>query len=281
MASLRALFFFLLEYSEKYGYNCYIKLFCVILICLFAQKLDNNMASTTGIDGQINSGTNALTGKPKQVKLVLLGESAVGKSSLVLRFVNREYVENREPTIGAAFLTQKCTYQDRTIKFEIWDTAGQERFHSLAPMYYRNSQAAIVVYDITKASTLDKAKSWVKELQRQANTDIVIALVGNKLDLCDQEEEGEVEENERQVPKEDAQAFADEAGLLFFETSAKSAQNVDNVFTAIAGKIPLESIYSSGGRNAGGGRNGSGLQGNGGINLMQQPSAGNSSACAC
>ena len=234
------------------------------------------MSSNIVPENQVNSNISAVVGKPKQVKLVLLGESAVGKSSLVQRFVNREYVENREPTIGAAFLTQKCTFQDRTIKFEIWDTAGQERFHSLAPMYYRNSQAAIVVYDITKSATLDKAKSWVKELQRQANTDIVIALVGNKLDLCDEETE-ESSENERQVPKEDAQAYADEAGLLFFETSAKSSQNVDSVFTAIAKKIPLESMYTPGsGRNAVGGRNN--LDG---VNLMQQPSAGSSSACAC
>ena len=106
-------------------------------------------------------------------------------------------------------------------------------------MYYRNSQAAIVVYDITKSATLDKAKSWVKELQRQANTDIVIALVGNKLDLCDEQETQEPSDNERQVPTEDAQAYADEAGLLFFETSAKSSKNVDSVFTAIAKKDPL------------------------------------------
>jgi GTPase SAR1 family protein len=89
--------------------------------------------------------------KPIQVKLVLLGEAAVGKSSLVLRFVNNEFQENKEPTIGAAFLTQKCKLDDNIIKFEIWDTAGQERFHSLAPMYYRNAQAAIVAYDVTKA----------------------------------------------------------------------------------------------------------------------------------
>jgi Ras-related protein Rab-5C len=90
------------------------------------------------------------TTKPVQVKLVLLGEAAVGKSSLVLRFVNGEFQDNKEPTIGAAFLTQKCKLDDKIIKFEIWDTAGQERFHSLAPMYYRNAQAAVVAYDITK-----------------------------------------------------------------------------------------------------------------------------------
>ncbi|KAI8977054.1 ras family-domain-containing protein [Mycotypha africana] len=239
----------------------------------------------------INNTNLSLTNdKPINVKLVLLGESAVGKSSLVLRFVQRDYVENREPTIGAAFLTQKCTFQDKTIKFEIWDTAGQERFHSLAPMYYRNSQAAIVVYDITKASTLDKAKSWVKELQRQANADIVIALVGNKVDLCE-EDEDEVEEqqpedgaatattrNQRQVAKEDAQAYADEAGLLFFETSAKSAHNVDSVFTAIAQKIPSDTLYASptGGRAVGATRRGSSVQ-----LLQQQQKFSSSSSCAC
>ncbi len=84
-----------------------------------------------------------------QFKLVLLGESAVGKSSLVLRFVKGQFHEFQESTIGAAFLTQTLVVDDVTVKFEIWDTAGQERYHSLAPMYYRGAQAAIVVYDIT------------------------------------------------------------------------------------------------------------------------------------
>lgn len=81
----------------------------------------------------------------------------------------------------------ECRLEDKVIKFEIWDTAGQERFHSLAPMYYRNAAAAVVVYDVTKASSLEKAKSWVNELQRQANPNIVIALVGNKVRGAEQE----------------------------------------------------------------------------------------------
>ncbi|KAG0744892.1 hypothetical protein G6F57_007401 [Rhizopus arrhizus] len=238
--------------------------------------MDSTIENNTNLDATT---TSAIPGKMKHVKLVLLGESAVGKSSIALRFVSRQYIENREPTIGAAFLTQKCNLKDRCIKFDIWDTAGQERFHSLAPMYYRNAQAAIVVYDITNASTLDKAKSWVKELQRQANTDIVIALVGNKLDLVEGEN-GEPlndEEHERKVLKEDAQAYADEAGLLFFETSAKLAKNVDQVFGSIGHKIPLESVHSSNSRNAAGGR--SNLSN--GISLMPPSTQGNSSSCAC
>lgn len=177
------------------------------------------------------------------VKLVLLGEAAVGKSSLVLRFVSNDFQENKEPTIGAAFLTQKCTIGDRTIKYEIWDTAGQERFASLAPMYYRNAQAAIVVYDITKPASFVKARHWVKELHEQASKDITIALVGNKYDLVEDEpEDGNTGEGDqellRKVSKEEGQALADEEGLFFFEASAKTSYNVNEVFVGIGEKIP-------------------------------------------
>ena len=131
------------------------------------------------------------------------------------------------------------------IKFEIWDTAGQERFHSLAPMYYRNAQASVVVYDVTEYASFDKAKQWVKELQRQASPTIVIALVGNKVDLVSTDADaGEDTEAvaERAVPQSEAQHYADAEGLLFFETSAKSGTGVSEVFTDIAKHIPIEQL---------------------------------------
>lgn len=165
-----------------------------------------------------------------QFKLVLLGETAVGKSSLVLRFVKGHFHEHQESTIGAAFLTQTVCLEDCTVKFEIWDTAGQERYHSLAPMYYRGAQAAVVVYDITSQESFTRAKAWIKELQRQANPNIIIALTGNKVDLADK----------RAVDVDEAQTYADENELIFMETSAKTAANVSDVFLAIARKLPKD-----------------------------------------
>merc|ERR1711933_245843 len=154
---------------------------------------------------------NMAANKTYQFKLVLLGDTSVGKSSIVIRFVKGQFSEYQESTIGAAFLTQTVPVQDCTVKFEIWDTAGQERYHSLAPMYYRGAAAAIVVYDITSQESFHRAKSWVKELHRQARPDIVIALAGNKSDLG----------SRRTVEYEEANAYAEEKVLLFLETSAK------------------------------------------------------------
>ena len=128
----------------------------------------------------------------------------------------------------AAFLTQTVQLDDSTIKYEIWDTAGQERYRSLAPMYYRGAAAAIIVYDITNLDSFTGAKSWVKELQRRGDPNVVIALAGNKADL----------ESRRKVEFEEANAYAEENGILHLETSAKNANNVKALFVEIAKKLP-------------------------------------------
>lgn len=181
------------------------------------------------------------SGKMCQFKLVILGESSVGKSSLVLRFGKGQFFEYQESTIGAAFLTQTIQLNDLAVKFEMWDTAGQERYHSLAPMYYRGAHAAIVVYDITNANSFARAKDWVDELLTQAPPDIVVALAGNKLDLDDT----------RGIQTDIAAAYANENNLLFFETSAKTSANVTELFKAIAVKLPKHETTNINGQGHG------------------------------
>lgn len=172
-------------------------------------------------------------------KLVLLGESAVGKSSIVHRFVKNTFDDLRESTIGAAFLTQTITLPEinTTIKFEIWDTAGQERYKSLAPMYYRNANAALCVYDITSSSSFKKAQDWIKELKKQAPEGIVVALVGNKADLSEQRD---VDESEIQDYIGELNEVDREFKIIHKECSAKSGEGVLEIFDAIARALPAE-----------------------------------------
>jgi Ras-related protein Rab-5C len=168
-------------------------------------------------------------------------------------------------------------------------------------MYYRNAQAALVVYDITKASSLQKAQHWVAELQRQASPGIVIALVGNKFDLAsanptasdastggddadgtataEEEEDGEEESDARKVPTKTAKAYADEEALLFFETSAKTGLNVAEVFTAIANAIPETSL--KGPRGVGGQTNLGRQEDSARVNLTGATVQGPNEGCAC
>lgn len=166
---------------------------------------------------------------PREVKVVLLGDTGVGKSSIVLRFVTNAFEKYSESTIGASFMSKLIMVDEKPIKYQIWDTAGQEKYHSLAPMYYRGAAAAIVVYDITQASSFVTLKNWVKELHTLGPENIVIAVCGNKVD----------QEDRREVGREEAEAFAREIDGVFFETSAKAAVNVQKIFEAISRKLPM------------------------------------------
>jgi small GTP-binding protein len=171
------------------------------------------------------------------VKVVILGESSTGKTSLVLRLIKNIFEAGKaEPTIGAAFMVHNMSVDGRPAKLEIWDTAGQERFQSLAPMYYRGAAAAVIVYDITKRDTFERTKKWVLELRDRAPPGIVIAIAGNKLDL----------EAQRAVTAADAaeqlQQIESETGetgqrMLFIECSAKTGDGVQQLFTNVCKKL--------------------------------------------
>lgn len=166
--------------------------------------------------------------RAREVKVVLLGDTGVGKSSLVLRFITNEFKPYVESTIGASFMSKLILVDSQPIKFQIWDTAGQEKYHSLAPMYYKGAAAAIVVYDITKRKTFETLQQWISELKTQGPENIVLAIAGNKSDL----------ESERQVPASEAQAYATSIGASFLETSAKTKSNVDEIFLNISKNLP-------------------------------------------
>lgn len=160
----------------------------------------------------------------EEVKLCLLGDAGVGKSSIVHRFVYDAFKPTIESTIGAAFLTKSVTLDSTTYKYQIWDTAGQEKYRALAPMYYRGAAAAIIVYDITVEHSFAAVKMWVRDLKQYAEPDIILAITGNKCDL----------EELREVQFKDAMAFAEMQNAIFVETSAKTAVNIAALFVEIS-----------------------------------------------
>ncbi|NWR32587.1 RAB17 protein, partial [Tachuris rubrigastra] len=160
-------------------------------------------------------------------KVVLLGSMSVGKSSLAYRYVKNDFREIL-PTVGCSFFTHRLNLEVATVKLEIWDTAGQEKYQSVCHLYYRNAQAALLVYDIANKETLKKAKLWLEELEKKFfPNEIVIALVGNKTDLA----------AEREVTTEEGAEFAQTKGLLFMETSAKSNHQVNDIFMAVVQEL--------------------------------------------
>ncbi|XP_019371664.1 PREDICTED: ras-related protein Rab-11A-like [Gavialis gangeticus] len=160
-------------------------------------------------------------------KIVLIGDSGVGKSNLLSRFTRNEFNLESKSTIGVEFATRSITVDSKTVKAQIWDTAGQERYRAITSAYYRGAVGALLVYDIAKYLTYEDAERWLRELQDHADVNIVIMLVGNKSDL----------RHLRAVPTDEAKSFAEKNGLSFIETSALDSTNVETAFHNILTEI--------------------------------------------
>ncbi|KAG0228834.1 Ras- protein RABA1e [Actinomortierella wolfii] len=184
-------------------------------------------------------------------KIVLIGDSGVGKSNLLSRYTHNEFSLESRSTIGIEFATRTVDINDKKVKAQIWDTAGQERYRAITTAFYRGAVGALLVYDISRRSTFDNVSRWLNELRENSDPSVLIILVGNKSDL----------RHLRAVSTEEAKAFAEENNIMFIETSALDSSNVDTAFMRLLTEtykklstfVPLEntgqpSIRPSGGR---------------------------------
>ena len=157
-------------------------------------------------------------------KVLLLGNSDVGKSSLILRYVDQVWSDTFVPTIGVDFKVKTLEIDNKQIKMQIWDTAGQERFRNVISSYFRGSHGILLIYDITNRDSFKNLENWLTEIEKNASQNVLKILIGNKNDLVD----------DREIKTEEGQAFANRNGMQFIETSAKMNTNVNEAFEALA-----------------------------------------------
>ncbi|KAM6961792.1 ras-related protein Rab-19-like [Tautogolabrus adspersus] len=161
-------------------------------------------------------------------KIILIGDSNVGKTCVVQNFKSGIFCERQQNTIGVDFSVRTLDIEGKKVKMQVWDTAGQERFRTITQSYYRSAHGAIIAYDITRSSTFNSVNHWIKEVETYGATNVVLVLIGNK---CDMEEE-------RQVPFQEACSLANDRGILAaLETSAKESQNVEEAFMMMAKEL--------------------------------------------
>lgn len=173
-------------------------------------------------------------------KLVLIGDSGVGKSCLLLRFADDSFTDSYISTIGVDFRFRTVNIDQKTVKLQIWDTAGQERFRTITSAYYRGAHGIIMVYDVTNIESFEHVEEWLSEVNRHASESTLKLLVGNKADLTE----------DKKVDPAQAQAYADNLGISFLETSAKNSTNVEAAFLTMARQLILAKEASGGSANS-------------------------------
>lgn len=173
-----------------------------------------------------------------QIKLLMIGDSGVGKTCLLLRYANDSFSPTFITTIGIDFKIKNIELDNKKVKLQIWDTAGQERFRTITTSYFRGAQGILLVYDVTDRSSFQSIRNWVGQIQQHADVHVNKILIGNKCDVSD----------DRAVSTEEGQALADEYGVQFFETSAKNNINVENGFIKVAREVK-DRLVEEGGPN--------------------------------
>ncbi len=170
------------------------------------------------------------------IKVVLLGESAVGKTSIITRFVENKFKQDTMSSLSANFVSKKIEIgNNKSIKFDIWDTAGQEKYRALAKIFYQDSKIVILVYDITNKNSFNELKNyWYEKVKENSSSDVIFAIAGNKCDLYEKEE----------VEKTEGEKFAKEIRAIFHETSALNSNGINELFTDIAMKFSSPNVSS-------------------------------------